>query len=484
MRFYAIAGVLLALLPLVSAATLSVKESDLEARDSDVFVDTNESISLATNDGNFTPAGPDDERRVCPNGYGYCRSFPDICCPLGGQCCVNRLQAPSHQALVATTVSLLSVASAAVAMVVSAVLKPRNVTLDLRDGAADCPRQTCHPLAQKPYYLCHGCVDPRIIKNHSQSIDLFLWRPDEAKWSNFTVESVIQFSDIIQCWVCAQSHTVCIPKHTYQSGSIWDATEQQINRRPGCVRHTVGCCAFRPHSSPRLTASLSAWSSHEDWALRTKARKGFRSIDRPTDNSLKGRQATSQLRIPHLCQEAITPTPSDCIAGVNVPSSSVPLTQITTTLKHEPAPTMAMATAGISPVGTSVAIMDTAASKTKLAAVITNAATTERQGWRVGLQEWALVNARSTVHCKAAHPITKTSCLPEFPRIQVHADLLKSYPPPLFCSGGFRSRRDRQYGQDRSSSKYGTRVDSDASDIRNSSVSSAPFVQPPRAGRS
>ncbi|GAB1525644.1 hypothetical protein RhiTH_008807 [Rhizoctonia solani] len=68
MRFYAIAGVLLALLPLVPAATLSVKESDLEARDSDVFVDTNESISLATNDGNFTPAGPDDERRVCRNG--------------------------------------------------------------------------------------------------------------------------------------------------------------------------------------------------------------------------------------------------------------------------------------------------------------------------------------------------------------------------------------------------------------------------------
>ncbi|KAF8704369.1 hypothetical protein RHS03_06077, partial [Rhizoctonia solani] len=34
------------------------------------------------------------------------------------------VQAPSHQALVATTVSLLSMASAAVPMVVSAVLRP------------------------------------------------------------------------------------------------------------------------------------------------------------------------------------------------------------------------------------------------------------------------------------------------------------------------------------------------------------------------
>ncbi|KAF8704370.1 hypothetical protein RHS03_06076, partial [Rhizoctonia solani] len=76
-----------------------------------------------------------------------------------------------------------------------------------------------------------------------------------------------------------------------------------------------------------------------------------------------------------------------------------------------------MATAGISPVGTSVAIMDTAASKTKLAAVITNAATTGTSVIRT--TRVASGFARVGTSKRAEHGGL----------IQAHADLLKSYPP-------------------------------------------------------
>ncbi|CAE6450023.1 unnamed protein product [Rhizoctonia solani] len=88
-RLHTLASVLLALLPLVPAATISVKEGNLQARANNAFVDTSDSVSPATNGGNVAPAGLDNERRVCPAGYGYCLDFPAICCPLGGQCCAD-----------------------------------------------------------------------------------------------------------------------------------------------------------------------------------------------------------------------------------------------------------------------------------------------------------------------------------------------------------------------------------------------------------
>ncbi|KAH7338591.1 hypothetical protein B0J17DRAFT_717027 [Rhizoctonia solani] len=90
MRINVLAGVLFALLPLISGAATPAKEANLGARADDDFVNTSDSVSLASNDGNITPAGSGGERRACPGGYGYCPNFPDICCPLGGKCCSNR----------------------------------------------------------------------------------------------------------------------------------------------------------------------------------------------------------------------------------------------------------------------------------------------------------------------------------------------------------------------------------------------------------
>ncbi|KAJ1302444.1 hypothetical protein OPQ81_002762 [Rhizoctonia solani] len=66
MRVNVLTGALLALLPLVSAATTPLKEGGIEARADDPFVNTSDPVSLASNDGNITPASSDAERRTCP----------------------------------------------------------------------------------------------------------------------------------------------------------------------------------------------------------------------------------------------------------------------------------------------------------------------------------------------------------------------------------------------------------------------------------
>ncbi|KAG8754147.1 hypothetical protein FRC11_006830 [Ceratobasidium sp. 423] len=70
MRVNVLASFVLALLPLVPAATTRVKGGDIEARADNPLLNTSDSMSLASNDGSVTPASSDGERRACPGGYG------------------------------------------------------------------------------------------------------------------------------------------------------------------------------------------------------------------------------------------------------------------------------------------------------------------------------------------------------------------------------------------------------------------------------
>ncbi|CAE6416588.1 unnamed protein product [Rhizoctonia solani] len=83
-------SVLLGLLPL--AATTPVQNGDLQSNAQDALVNTTASLYLATNDGNDSPFGLDDKRAkfACAGGYGICPNYPDVCCPIGGHCCVNK----------------------------------------------------------------------------------------------------------------------------------------------------------------------------------------------------------------------------------------------------------------------------------------------------------------------------------------------------------------------------------------------------------